>query len=266
MGRIMKYEIRKSRLIFLIMAAMMLIFETSFLIVNRFSIKGAAIIGVFLILCASITYIMVLVNGVVMFSRDMREKSGYMVYMTPVSIWQIILGKILVCFISGAILFAAYVLFGYMDLGCLQKSLTDANNSGAAKFFGTMIRNLTTMTAFTNIMRLLVSILCSTFALLNAAYLAISIGNTVLRGKKGERAISFLFFVVIMILLQIVSFKVAGLGSADNNIGLVMDESGLNFSVAADVWREVMDNVISVVFGFAMFSGSSYLIKNKIDL
>jgi hypothetical protein len=122
------------------------------------------------------------------------------------------------------------------------------------------------MDAFKTIMRVLISILCSTFALLNAAYLAISLGNTVLRGKKGERAISFVFFVVIMIILQIISFKVAGLGSGDNNIGLVMNKSGLNFSVAADVWREILDNAMSVVFGFVMFGGSSYLIKNKIDL
>jgi ABC-2 type transport system permease protein len=265
MGRIMKYEIKKSRMIFLIMTVMMLILEAAFLIVNRFSINGSSIIALFLILSAFITYIMVLVNGVMMFSRDMREKSGFMVYMTPVPIWQIILGKILVCFISGAILFAAYVLFGYMDMGCLQKSLAAADSAGA-KMFGMMLKNMMTMDAFKTIMRVLISILCSTFALLNAAYLAISLGNTVLRGKKGERAISFVFFVVIMIILQIISFKVAGLGSGDNNIGLVMDKSGLNFSVAADVWREILDNAMSVVFGFAMFGGSSYLIKNKIDL
>lgn len=265
MGRIMKYEIKKSRMIFLIMTVMMLILEAAFLIVNRFSINGSSIIALFLILSAFITYIMVLVNGVMMFSRDMREKSGYMVYMTPVPIWQIILGKILVCFISGAILFAAYVLFGYMDMGCLQKSMAAADSVGA-KMIGMMLKNMMTMDAFKTIMRVLISILCSTFALLNAAYLAISLGNTVLRGKKGERAISFVFFVVIMIILQIISFKVAGLGSGDNNIGLVMDKSGLNFSVAADVWREILDNAMSVVFGFAMFGGSSYLIKNKIDL
>jgi ABC-type transport system involved in multi-copper enzyme maturation permease subunit len=139
MGRIMKYEIKKSRMIFLIMTVMMLILEAAFLIVNRFSINGSSIIALFLILSAFITYIMVLVNGVMMFSRDMREKSGFMVYMTPVPIWQIILGKILVCFISGAILFAAYVLFGYMDMGCLQKSLAAAD-SARAKMIGMMLK------------------------------------------------------------------------------------------------------------------------------
>jgi hypothetical protein len=263
MGRIMKYEIRKSRTIFIIMAAMLTILEVSFLIVNRFSYKNAIILFMILINCALITYVMVLVNGVSMFSRDMREKSGYMVYMTPVPVWQIILGKILVCFISGSILFALYVLLAYLNLGLVHHSML-VHGSASAKMFATLINNLANAETFKIIIRILISVITSAFALVNAAYLSISIGNTVLRGKKGERAISFAVFIIIMILIFIVSAKIGAIGTGD--FGIIISSQGLSYKLEADFFREIIDNVMNVLFGLIMFIGSSYLIKNKIDL
>lgn len=265
MGRIMKYEIRKSRTIFILMAAMLLILEASFLIVNSFSYKRASILFLIFLNCALITYALVLINGVGMFSRDMREKSGFMVYMTPVPVWQIILGKILVCFISGSILFAAYVLFGYMNLGLVHHSML-IQGSESAKMFATLINNFANTETFKVIIKILIKILCSAFALVNAAYLSISIGNTVLRGKKGERIISFAIFIIIMILIWILSFKIGAIGTGSGTIGLTFSSQGLSYKLDVDYLREIIDNVSNVAIGLAMFAGSSYLIKNKIDL
>ena len=95
MLRMMKYEFRKSRFSYAILLAILGIVEVLFLGLNKFNVQYAIIPIILLIVMGIVADVWIMLSGVRMFSRDLKEKSGYMVYMTPVPIWQIVLSKVL---------------------------------------------------------------------------------------------------------------------------------------------------------------------------
>ena len=104
MARIMKYEFIKNRFRYLVMIAIMIIVEVAFLISNAVSYRISSGMSVILILAGLGTLLIVIFEGIAMYNRDLREKSGYMLFMTPLPSWQILLGKITVILIVGSAL------------------------------------------------------------------------------------------------------------------------------------------------------------------
>ncbi len=264
MLKMMKYEARKNRGIYLIMAGILLVLEAAYLLLVHSRLSMAAVVAVIMVIAGYVTMFMALGNGVAMFKRDLRDKTGYMVYMTPVPPSLIVLGKILVVFISGTVLFSAYMLLAFLDIRIFADVYSaQAPLSAASAYLSQIIKNLSGTDTLISLLHLLACILVVVFFILCTAYFSVALGNTVLRGKKGEKFLSF----VICIALLVVFMRITSLISGDMS-GFNMDftDAGFRFSFSGHLYREILSYIFGIAAGTGMLFATSYLLENKIDL
>lgn len=96
MGTLLKYEFRRSRMIFLGIAAITVFVEILYLIGWCFGIEPLFAIGLMGgILCLCLGTATALLYGVVMFNDDISKKPGYLLFSTPRSAAQIVGAKLL---------------------------------------------------------------------------------------------------------------------------------------------------------------------------
>lgn len=113
MGTLLKYEFRRSRIVFLSIIGITLFFEILYLIGWFFQINAlfaAGLIGGIIWIALSATAI--LLYGVIMFNEDISKRSGYLLFSTPRSARQIVGAKLLITFLAlvgTSILFIAII-------------------------------------------------------------------------------------------------------------------------------------------------------------
>lgn len=101
MGTLLKYEFRRSRIIFLGIAAITLFVEILYLIGWGFKIKPLFAIGLIGgILCLALGATAILLYGVIMFNDDISKKPGYLLFSTPRSSAQIVGAKLLMTLLA----------------------------------------------------------------------------------------------------------------------------------------------------------------------
>lgn len=263
MARIMKYELIKNRFRYLIMISVLVLAEAGFLIANAINFKMGIAMSLVLFLAAWGTLFIVIIEGIAMYNRDLREKSGYMVFMTPLPAWQILLGKILVILLVGSCLFLGYSLLGFLDLHLLAQSMIRADIAPGAVFAASFLDSLYGMNGLMVLLRSLGSLLRFVVFFVCLAYLSSTVSASLLRGKKGEKAISFILFVGLVILVTVLTTKVAG--SYGISIGM-RDKTGVYIENAETAMQAILASIIFLGSAFLSFLASSYLLDQKVDI
>lgn len=258
MARIMKYELIKNRFRYLVMIAVMLLAEGAFLIANARNYEVAVGMLIILGLAAWGTLFIIILEGIAMYNRDLREKSGYMVFMTPLPAWQILLGKILVILAVGSALFLSYCLLAYLDLHLLAQSLAKANVSITANFAASILDSLYGAKTIVLLLRALVYLLCFVSFFVCLAYLSSTVSASLLRGKKGEKAISFFLFIGLVILVSVISSRLMG----DADFAFSISHEGLDIHMK----NQIVGAIIYLVSAVASFLASAYLLDKKVDI
>jgi ABC-2 type transport system permease protein len=259
MARIMKYEFIKNRFRYLIMAAILLLVEVGFLITNAASYHILSGMLLLLMVAEVGTLLIVIFEGIAMFNRDLREKTGYMVFMTPLPSWQILLGKIAVILLVGSALFIGYTFLGYLDLHLLVGAMKREDPSSAMiPMLSALLDQLYGPDSMITLVKLLLCIICFVAYFVCLAYLSSTISASVLRGKKGGKVISLVLFIAMIILAGYINSKFTGFGHA----GVTLGANGLELKIS-EVW-------ISLIFELgcsaAALAFSSYLLENKVDI
>lgn len=263
MARIMKYELIKNRFRYLIMISVLVLAEAGFLIANAINFKMGIAMSLVLFLAAWGTLFIVLIEGIAMYNRDLREKSGYMVFMTPLPAWQILLGKILVILLVGSCLFLGYSLLGFLDLHLLAQSMIKADIAPGPVFAASFLDSLYGMNGLMVLLRSLGSLLRFVVFFVCLAYLSSTVSASLLRGKKGEKAISFILFVVLLILVTVLTTKVAG--SYGISIGM-REKTGVYIESGETAMQAILASIILLGSAFLSFLASSYLLDQKVDI
>ena len=110
MLKLMKYEFRKMRTTLLIMLAALAALEAGYLIGDK--LHDYRVVGVSLGLLTALVfavYVYILIAGIVSYSRELNDKTGYMTFMTPVSPLGVVSSKLLFTILAAV---AATALFG----------------------------------------------------------------------------------------------------------------------------------------------------------
>ena len=127
MLKLMKYEFRKMRTTLLIMGLALMALEAGYLIGDK--IKDYRVTGVSLGLLTALVfavYVYILIAGIVSYSMELNDKTGYMTFMTPVSPLGIVASKLLFTILAavvvtalfgGAVYYDYAQQFGRLDLG-----------------------------------------------------------------------------------------------------------------------------------------------------
>lgn len=255
MLKMIKYEYRKSLTSLLCMLGGYAMIELYLLIsayVLEDEVHFASAITLLLI-AAYISYFLVMIFGVTSYSKELKHKSGYLLFMTPVSSYKILGAKLLTNLINGVIMVAVIaVLFitGFrigedkFSIGNVLKFVEELYNEMGGSWSEVIAKILVFIFLF----------LLVTYMTVVVAYFAISISATILQNKKGKGAIGVLLFFVIIVLVYAVGYQLPT----------------LDFDVSSAFAKDVLDDLPIILWFLAVavaaYIGSATLLEKKISL
>lgn len=244
-----KYELIKQRTSKIILAGFIILAELAFIIGVCIDNENIWATGTFcLMLLAMITFVIVALEAISTYYRDMQDKSGYMLFMTPHSVYTIMGGKILTGILS---IVAATIIFGL---------LTFADVTVVASKYHELTRMVDSIRAALNqlyaidiswgdVIIATVDMVFSWIAMITSAFLAITLCMTLIRGVRGKGFISFAAFCAINWFYEFATIQIS------NWLDLSSYTAQMGFAA-----------VTTVVFAGACFWASGYILKRELSL
>ena len=282
MMKLMKYEIRKTwapKVILLgITAAVQIAYLISvFAHSEEWTIKTAG-----LLTALAVGGIMMMgLMSVVTLHRDMNTKQSYMLFMTPNSSYKILGAKVaengLSMLLTGAFFFA----LGVLDITLLfTQFATLADMWEVLEQVFRMFGQTFTLDA-SSLACLVFGLLASWFATVKAAYLADVTSSALLNGKQYNGVLTFVFFLLIAILLSwlqnivvhlligtppavIVEGTAMSLGS---NFGsLAQLPAGFNEAVQYNNQAQLIRGVVALIYAGIMYVCTAEVMERKLSV
>lgn len=248
----MKYEVIRNKMTIIILCSILGATEAVFLLglaSDSKNLIGTGILG--LVLGTSIIYFAIWLLGIMSFSRDLRDKTGYMVFLTPVNPYKIIVAKMLVGLlelIAAAILF---ILLAAIDIKILFNKYGHESSvfEAIAKILGS-----STDTIWAGIVAFVISLVFSVLLYYSLAYFVSAVSALMSKSSGMQRFLTILFIVLFMIIFAMIEKQMPVL---KNNIS---DES----------FRKLVENIpnylLSLCFTGVFTFGCGYLMDNKLSL
>lgn len=197
MGKLMKYEFRKTRMSRLILLLVTIASEVLFLAGLLAEWEDGTFWGILLLMfCAMFGIFYIGIESILVFSKDMNTKQSYMLFMIPKNSYQILGAKVLENLISIILAGVIFVLIFFGDLAIASIYLDGLNEfiDDLRQILGFLFDNLPTwQTAVAGVF----SFLLSWFMTITIGYLAVVLSYTVLAGKRFSGLISFILFLAI---------------------------------------------------------------------
>ena len=246
MSKLIKYEFKKTLFSKLIVLGITGVMELVFLIgilANYENLTAIGMIGLFFAAMAGITYIGL--ESILLLYRDLTTKQSYMLFMTPNSTYRILGAKVIENGISiflGGAFFGALAALDFTVLLREHVSLADILD-----MINEMLSSLDPRLTFNAkiLFTFLFMLLCSWLLHICTGYLAVSIGCSLLSGKKGAGFICFIFYIVISILT-----------------GLVTN----HLPEMTVISRLLLQSVVSLAFSVLMYVISAWIMDRKLSV
>ena len=251
MAKTMKYEIIRNKLTLIILLGALGWAEVIFLFGLLTNSANATGLGVlFLMLGSGIIYFTVWLLGLLSFSKDLRQKSGYMVFLTPVNPYTIVFAKLIVALAE--LLVSAMLMMGVaaLDIALLGKKFGKSLGTirMLAEAFETTADNI--WAVFSS---MLISGTISVVTLYAIAYLGSALAAMVTRAGSAQFWVGVVIVIGILIVYGILMGKIPMINSHAQNI----------------VWRRLIERIpqmiCSVVIAVGSAFGTGYLLDKKIS-
>ncbi len=274
MGNVLKYEIKKSRFMMLIVGIIIGCLEIAYLI-GFFGFKFAqneklndiftsiwALSTVLLIVAACCSMLAGALYSVLLYNSDIRKKSGYMLFLTPTPTWQWILAKILMGLLATAVLVVVFAVLGIADILLFIPELDDTS------FIGQLLIPLRDM-FFDNIgtmVLFLLNMILQIVVMITTIYLAISMSKTLLGNKKIGTFVAFVFWIALEILQSAISSLFTLLSNGLFSISIDMSENGLVYNLDTAVPFLLAAMALNLVFAGVCYGVTTYLTDKKMSV
>lgn len=281
MGTLLKYEFRRSRMIFLGILGISLLIEAIYLIgwfAKIDTLFGIGLIGG--ILCMAFGATAILLYGVVMFNDDISKKPGYLLFSTPRNAAQIVGAKLLMtlfALLGITVLFALLIsLDGYLALrrtgttivGLLSIIDTSVTESGLkdAIFNGYNLFGLC--------MFLLTTVISFIFNVITA-YVVIVLLKTIMGSQKGRGILGVILWFAITYAFSTLGglISTAFLNNIPNG-EIMLSESGISSTLLIQDFLHILFSpalylpilLIDVVGSVAGYLLTTWMIEKKLSL
>lgn len=273
MGNVLKYEIKKSRFMMLIVGIIIGGLELAYLI-GFFGVTTAqnekiqdifSSIWVFsivlLVIAACCSMLVGVLYSVLLYNNDIRKKSGYMLFLTPTPTWQWILAKILMGVLATAVLVIAFAILGIADILLFIPELDDTS------FIGQLLIPLRDM-IFDNVGSVslfLLNLILQIVVMITTIYLAISMSKTLLGNKKIGTFVAFVFWIALEILQSAISSLFTLLSNGLFSISIDMSENGLVYNLDTAVPFLLAAMALNLVFAGVCYGVTVHLTDKKMS-
>lgn len=201
MLKLLKYEFRKGLTGLLVMLGVTAALEAYFLYgiyINPEDAWHAASAAGMLMGMTFAASIFVMIRGVTSYSGELKQRSAYLIFMTPHSTLKIVGSKFLFTFVLGLLAAVVYGTLGILDIGLMLDSFGELEETlkmleeGMAEMGFQLDQYV-----FAIIIALLMMLLYA-LSLCAAAYLAVTISHTLLRDKSWRWLVALGFFWLLM--------------------------------------------------------------------
>ena len=260
MLKLMKYEFRKQRTVLLALLIALVALELGFVLGHHF--EKADVAGVCLALLTVLgfgTYAYLMVAGIVSYSRELTNRTGYLTFMTPVRPIGIVLSKLVSTLLMGIGATALFALAAYLDYAYLFRTFNITEdalqqlNFGVRMVLGNMSFDINQVWLF--VACAVAVVLIQVMLAMCTAYLSITLSATLLQNNKG----------FVRALISVLLFFAINYGAGKINSAIIETSPALR--TPSDVLRVVgitlaVNLALSAVFAVI----SAYLLKKKVSL
>lgn len=249
MLKLMKYEMIKQKTSKIVLIALFVILEVVFLagiFLNKEEYVGIA--AGFLFFLAMITFVIVGLEEIVTYYHDLKDKSGYMLFMTPYNVYTIMGSKILTGIVSIVVAAVLFVAVGLADVAIVFAKYGEIEQffMGIQDFIKTYYElDINAMLVISTI----VQIVFGWIGMLTSAFLAITLCTTIFSGMRGKALISFVLYCVINFVYDFVVVQAANW----------IDISSVNVMMG-------YLGVLTVIFAGACYAATGYLLNKELSL
>lgn len=254
MFKLIKYELRKMRTTLLVLLALLAVLEAYFLISAARDSQVDVIVSLSLMFMGfMVVAFAVFIMGIAAYSNELKQKSSYLVFMTPHGTLAVVASKLLFTVVLG-VLFAA-LLVGMLAIDIPMALDYFGEWRGYFFLFDNLMlqQGVNVDAIFLQVILLSLDALFSLLSGVSVAYFAITLSATFLQNRRGRGLVSVLLFLGIMWLLSRVS--------------ALLQLQTSNLTGAADVLPAIAPQIaLSAAVLVASLFGSAWLLKNRIDL
>ncbi|MBR3538276.1 MAG: hypothetical protein IKN79_04305 [Eubacterium sp.] len=252
MAKIMKYEILRNKVTMVALTGVLLGAEAVFLLGVILKKDSTVSLGsVFLILGAGAAFFTVWLQGLTGFRKDLNEKTGYMVFLTPVSPYRIVIGKLLVAL--GELIFASglMALLGTIDIKLLYARYETPMMiiEMVAKFLG-----VTTSEVWAGFIVMVITSMLSTLTLYAVAYLFSAMWASRFGTGESGRAGNIILVVMVVLIYYLIVLNLPTLSSSLRN------------PVVRNFVQKLPRYIFYVIGTVVCTWGTGYLLNRKISL
>ncbi len=269
MLRLMKYEFLKQRNSKFVLGGFLLFAEVLYLLgmLGRTdSLAGIAIM--ILTFTALVGFIVVGLEAITTYYHDLKEKRGYMLFMTPHSAYEIIGGKLLTSILTILLWTVLIGVLAFADLTLLVARFNDVE--AVLQITQTFLQSLFSFEiSWASVVLETANMVFSWCAMVTSAFLAITLSMTFLARMKAK---GFLAFLIYILLNAIPSFltstiqQIVGVSSR-YTVGTIAAAENMNLSVTGpDLTGTGISFLVTLVFGIACFWCTGYLLKKRLAL
>ncbi|MBQ7183561.1 MAG: hypothetical protein IJR97_06190 [Clostridia bacterium] len=253
MKQLLKYELRKTQAMKLIILGITAAAELAFLIalfVRNSAGNTDEIIVATAFLLSMIAFggiLLIGIQSVLTLHRDMNTKQGYMLYMTPRNSYQILGAKMLENGISLVLAGAFFFLLGALDVTLLFSRIgqLEALKEYVMQFLSAI--NAEIELDLNGVLCLTAEMLSSWLATVSIAFLADIISSALLNGKRFNGLVTFIFFILLTILLNTLQRVFLTKGMVLNTVLIVEAAVALIYSAGMYlISAAVMERYLSV--------------------
>lgn len=212
-----------------------------------------------LMLYAGAAYVYTLARGISAYSAELKNRTGYLLMLTPRSTYTILFGKLIFSLLLAALMLAAsyFAITGVLaEIFGSRLALRGYYNilRALAEQAGVNPEQVTAL-----MLTALISTLVNILMLVSLGYFATTISATLFRGGKGHGFITFLFFIALFIALMAAEYYLLPALLRDGNYDALAS--------GAEVFRQVLP---VIAFNIAAMCGltcaSAALLKKRVCL
>lgn len=271
MGNVFKYEIKKSRFMFLVIGIVIGCLEIAYLIGyggmeltdgNNDLFAGIWVTAtVLLIIAACCSLLIGALYSVLLFDNEIRKKSGYMLFLTPTPTWQWILCKVLMGLFATAALVLIFAVLGVLDILLVIEEM-DINS-----FVGQIFIPLQDFFSdnIGSIILFLLNMILQIVVMITTIYLAITMARTLLGNKKIGSFVAFIFWIALELLQSAISSLISLVSGGMFSMDISFTEDGLVYGLDSALLFLLLAMGINLVFAGVCYGVTVYLTDKKMS-
>ncbi|SCW39636.1 hypothetical protein SAMN05660484_00820 [Eubacterium ruminantium] len=251
MGKLIKYEIIKSKLVFFVIGAILGVTEIFYIL--GLTTDDTEMVGLsagFLVIGFYCGLLAIVILGLTNYAKDLNEKCGYMCFMTPVSSYKIIYSKFVVALIESFTAVAIFITLGLIDVSLASAKYDKDFNllKSIAKYMGVGVERVAS--DFFGI------VLLSVFRFLilySVVFFASSVAAASANSKGGNKFITFFIALALYIVFILIEEMLPTISVS-------------SYSVMSRVLRDLPTIIFESLMSIGLFTLCGKIIDEQISL